>query len=91
MIVCVRRSLGNNTRSIETYQRQKYVGVKSNIAMVMVKVRISSPWRQKDLTGYCFNYIDKPFCLRTDDLNIENAQNPVQNILTRPIPQECLQ
>ena len=24
--------------------------------------------RQKGLTGYCFKYIDRPFCLRTDEL-----------------------
>ena len=23
----------------------------------------SSAWRQKGLTGYCFKYIDRPFCL----------------------------
>ena len=28
---------------------------------------ISSVRRQKGLTGYCFTYIDRPFCLRTDD------------------------
>ena len=30
----------------------------------------SSAWRQKDLTGYCFKYIDRPFCLRTDELYV---------------------
>ena len=29
---------------------------------------ISSAWRQKGITGYCFKYIDRPFCLRTDVL-----------------------
>ena len=29
---------------------------------------ISSARRHKDLTGYCFKYIDRPFCLRTDDI-----------------------
>ena len=29
---------------------------------------ISSTLRQKDLTGYCFKYIDRPFYLLTDDL-----------------------
>ena len=29
---------------------------------------ISSGQRQKSLTGYCFEYIDRPFCLQTDDL-----------------------
>ena len=24
---------------------------------------ISAAWRQKGLTGYCFKYIDRPFCL----------------------------
>ena len=28
----------------------------------------SSVRRQKDLTGYCFKYIDRPYCLRTDDM-----------------------
>ena len=28
----------------------------------------SSAWRQKDLTAYCFKYIDRPFCLQTDEL-----------------------
>ena len=28
---------------------------------------ISSLWRQKGLTGYCFKYIDRPFRLRNDD------------------------
>ena len=29
---------------------------------------ISSVWRQKVLTGYCFKYTDIPFCLRTDEI-----------------------
>ena len=29
---------------------------------------ISAARRQKGLTGYCFKYIDRPFCLRTGDL-----------------------
>ena len=29
---------------------------------------VSSTRRQKVLTGYCFKYIDRPFCLRTDGL-----------------------
>ena len=29
---------------------------------------ITSARRQKDLTGYWFKYIDRPFCLRTDEL-----------------------
>ena len=29
---------------------------------------ISSAWRQTvTVTGYCFKYIDRPFCLRTDE------------------------
>ena len=28
----------------------------------------SSALRQKGLTGCCFKYIDRPFCLRTDDM-----------------------
>ena len=28
----------------------------------------SSVWRQKGLTGYCFKYTDRPFCLQTDEL-----------------------
>ena len=28
----------------------------------------SSAWRQKGLTGDCFKYIDRPFCLQTDEL-----------------------
>ena len=28
---------------------------------------ILSVQRQKGLTGYCFKYIDRPFCLHTDD------------------------
>ena len=24
--------------------------------------------RQKGLTGYCFKYTDRPFCLRTDEM-----------------------
>ena len=31
---------------------------------------ISSARRQKGLTGFCFKYIDRPFCLQTNDLNI---------------------
>ena len=27
----------------------------------------SSVWRQKGLTGYCFKYTDRPFCLQTND------------------------
>ena len=26
-----------------------------------------SAWRQKGLTGYCFKYTDRPFCLWIDD------------------------
>ena len=29
---------------------------------------ISLVQRQKGLTGYCFKYIDRPFCLQTDDV-----------------------
>ena len=29
---------------------------------------MSSTWRQKGLTGYCFKYTDRPFCLRDDDV-----------------------
>ena len=28
----------------------------------------SSAWRQKGLTAYCLKYIDRPFCLQTDEL-----------------------
>ena len=30
----------------------------------------SSAWRQKGLTGYCFKYIDRPFCLRTGGMTL---------------------
>ena len=29
---------------------------------------ISLAWRQKGLTSYCFKYIGRPFCFRTDDM-----------------------
>ena len=29
----------------------------------------SSARRQKGLTGYCFKYIDRPFCLQANDLH----------------------
>ena len=31
---------------------------------------LTSVWRQKGLTGYCFKYTDRPFCLRTDALEL---------------------
>ena len=31
----------------------------------------SLAWRQKDLTGCCFKYIDRPFCLWTNELNLD--------------------
>ena len=31
---------------------------------------LSSARRQKGLTGYCFKYIDRPFCLQTDTVSI---------------------
>ena len=34
----------------------------------MKEVYTSSAGRQKGLTGYCFKFIDRPFCLETDDL-----------------------
>ena len=38
--------------------------------LVSTHVTRLSVWRQKGLTGYCFKYIDRPFCLRADDLMI---------------------
>ena len=38
----------------------------------MVKTMLSAH-RQKGLTGYCFKYIDRPFCLQTDDVTINTA------------------
>ena len=34
-------------------------------------VTLLSAWRQKGITGYCVKCIDRPFCLRTDDMLIE--------------------
>ena len=39
-------------------------------SLTHIHTNTSSAWRQKDLTGYCFNYIDRPFCLRTDDMEL---------------------
>ena len=43
-----------------------------NLILVLSKLQKhnSSAWRQKGLTGYCFKYIDRGFCLRTDELYI---------------------
>ena len=43
----------------------KYLGVK---IIYVYEILISSAWRQKGLTGYCFKYIDRPFCLQSDDM-----------------------
>ena len=32
-------------------------------ATVHTMCKMSSAWRQKGPTGYCFKYIDRPFCL----------------------------
>ena len=36
---------------------------------------MSSAWRQKGLTGYCFKYTDRPFCLRTNNVISDNREN----------------
>ena len=41
----------------------------------MIQYVKSSPWRQKGLTGYGFKYIDRPFCLRTDEMYFYNHSN----------------
>ena len=35
----------------------------------------SSAQRQKGLTGNCFKYIDRPFCLQTDILDWKGADH----------------
>ena len=40
------------------------------------KINMSSARRQKVLTGYCFKYVDRPFCLRTDDDYIRHDASP---------------
>ena len=38
-----------------------------NISVCDACIKIKpSVWRQKGLTGSCFKYIDRPFCLRTN-------------------------
>ena len=37
-----------------------------------VLTTILSAWRQKGLTGYCFKYTDRPFCLQVDDFCIDH-------------------
>ena len=32
-------------------------------------------WRQKGLTGYCFKYTDRTFCLWTDELCVKHMSN----------------
>ena len=36
--------------------------------LVIAHFCISSAWRQEGLTGYCFKYIDRPFCFRANDM-----------------------
>ena len=47
----------------------------------------SSAWRQKDITGYGFKYIDRPLCLQTDELHrdshfSDHSRFGLNNILT---------
>ena len=48
------------------YKKQYFQNVFSFV--VNSKLLISSAQRQKGLTGYCFKYRDRPFCLQTNDL-----------------------
>ena len=36
----------------------------------LIMLIILSVWKQKGLIGYCFKYIDKPFCLRANDMQV---------------------
>ena len=36
---------------------------------------ISSAWRQMGLTGYCFKFIDRPFCIQGDNLMLLTEYN----------------
>ena len=53
---------------------------------------ISSVRRQKGLTGYCFKYTDRPFCLQANDLSWSQAgtilgrchKKPSQTIFCKP-------
>ena len=40
--------------------RVSYIGHPSSLCMTSV-------WRQKGVTDYCFKYKDRPFCLQADD------------------------
>ena len=50
-----------SVRVTQTYQLFDLPNVKQEVK------HKTSAWRQKGLTGYCFKYIDRPFCLRTNE------------------------
>ena len=59
-----------SVQHVETYVRYRQKAQGCNVVQLLLLMfgkHMSSAWRQKGLTGYCFKYIDRPFCLRTDD------------------------
>ena len=44
------------------------------------KIKHVSSEAKGSISGYCFKYIDRPFCLRTDDYNIRLQEHVAKQI-----------
>ena len=89
IVPCLMCGAPNKIRQLGQEGSKWPTGQDDDSALFTIYKTISSVWRRKGLTGYCFKYIDRPFCLWTDDF-VHCLRKASWSTLSTPIAKEVV-